>query len=72
MAIHIDDVIAKLKELRKKEGNLQVCRVGNYGEIHEMSTSDISPYNARHGTFGEGKAERVIDLATPDIGPDPD
>ena len=72
MPIHIDDVIAHLKELRAKEGNLQICRVGHYGGIYDMSLHDIYPYNARHGIFGDGKKERVVHLAVPDIGPDPD
>jgi len=73
MPIYINDAIAKLKEIREKEGNLEVCKVGHYGEINEMSKYDIGVYrNAREGTFGEGKARPVVDLCTPDIGPDPD
>ena len=73
MTIYIDDVIAKLKEIREKEGNLEVCKVGHYGEINEMSKYDISVYrNAGEGTWGEGKKRPVVDLCVPDIGPEPD
>jgi len=73
MTIYIDDAIAKLKEIREKEGNLEVCKVGHYGEINEMSTYDISIYReAREGSWGEGKKRPVVDLCVPDIGPEPD
>jgi len=73
MTIYIDDAIAKLKEIREKEGNLEVCKVGYYGEINEMSTYDISIYReAREGSWGEGKKRPVVDLCVPDIGPEPD
>jgi len=73
MPIYIDDVVTHLLKIRKKEGNLEVCRVGHYGEINEMSTWDISTYReAGEGNFGEGKKRPVIDLCVPDIGPDPD
>ena len=73
MAILIDDVIDRLNDIRKKEGNLEVCKVGHYGEINEMSAWDISVYReAGEGTFGEGKKRPVVDLCVPDIGPDPD
>jgi len=73
MTILIDDVIDKLNDIRKKEGNLEVCRVGHYGEINEMTAWNISVYReAGEGTFGEGKKRPVVDLCVPDIGPDPD
>lgn len=74
MTIHIDEVIKKLQEIREKEGNLEVCRIGHFGEINEMSGYDFSVWrNARPGRFGEdGPARDVVDICTPDIGPDPD
>ena len=73
MPIHIEDVIDKLNDIRKKEGNLEVCKVGHYGEINEMSLWSISVYrDAGEGTFGEGKKRPVVDFCVPDIGPDPD
>jgi hypothetical protein len=71
MTIYIDDAIIKLKEIREKEGNLEVCKVGHYGEINELH--EISVYrNAGEGTWGEGKKRPVVDLLIPDIGPEPD
>ncbi len=73
MSIYIDDVIDRLKDIRKKEGNIEICKVGHFGEINEMTACDISIYrNAREGTFGDGKERPVVDFCTPDIGPDPD
>ncbi len=72
MAIYIIDVITKLEEIRKKEGNLEVCRVGHFGEINEMSLYNICAKNAHEGVMGGGKMRRVADLETPDIGPEPD
>lgn len=72
--IMLDDVIQRLTELREKHGNLQICKVGHFGEINEMDASDFNIYkNARNGRFGdEGKPQDVIDIWVPDIGPDPD
>ena len=73
MPIHINDVIDRLKGIREKEGNLEVCKVGHYGEINKMTAWDINVYReAGEGTFGEGKKRPVVDLCVPDIGPDPD
>lgn len=73
MPIHINDVLVKLMDIRAKEGNLEVCKVGHYGEINEMSIGDINIYrNAGEGTFGQGKKKPVVDLCVPDIGPEPD
>lgn len=77
MAIHITDVITKLEKILKEEGNLEVCRVGHFGEINEMSLYSISTCNADIPDYesikmGGVKTRRVVDLETPDIGPDPD
>jgi hypothetical protein len=73
MPIYIDDAIAKLQEIKAKEGNLECCKVGHYGEINEMSTYDIGVYrNAQESAFKEGKTRPVVDFCVPDIGPDPD
>lgn len=74
MTIYIDDVIKKLQEIRKKEGNLEVCRIGHFGEINEMSAYDFSVWReARPGRFGDdGPPRAVLDITAPDIGPDPD
>jgi hypothetical protein len=73
MTIHIDDVIAKLQEIKAKEGNLECCKVGHYGEINEMSAYNISVYRRAYENFKRGgKAKPVVDFCVPDIGPDPD
>ena len=72
MSIYIDGVIARLKEIRIQEGNLEFCRVGHYGGIFEMSLYDIYACDAREGVFGNGKKHRVVSIEVPDIGPEPD
>ena len=70
--IDIDGVIAKLLQIMEKHGNLQLCRIGHFGEINEMSDYSFGVRNGRHGTFGGGKEEKVAYIEPPDIGPDPD
>jgi hypothetical protein len=69
MTIYIDDLLDHLKKLREKHGNLEVCKIGHFGEINEMDLFDINVYMA----YEDMKTERkVINVDTPDIGPEPD
>ncbi len=70
--LKIDELITVLKKARFDHGNLQVCKTGHYGEIYDMDRSDIEVREAREGVFGDGKKHTVLDLDTPDIGPEPD
>jgi hypothetical protein len=71
--LKIDDAIKILTEIRKKEGNLRICRIGHFGEINDFGKYDFNVYrNARPGTFGnDGPPEDVVDIWAPDIGPEP-
>ena len=70
--ITLQSVIQKLTEIEKEEGNLEVCKVGHYGEINEMHFLDIQVRKARKGAFGDGKEKKIVNLDTPSIGPGPD
>ena len=60
-----------MKEMRAKHGNLEVCKVGHFGEINEMDDRDITARKAGMSIFG-AKRKLVVDIDTPDIGPEPD
>lgn len=70
--LRIDELITALKKARHQHGDLQVCKTGYYGEILDMDLSDIGVRDAQEGVFGEGKKHTVLELNTPDIGPEPD
>lgn len=69
--IRIDDVIKHFQSIRSAYGNLQVCRVGHFGEINDMDTFDIYVRTA-HETKDINKTHEVVHVGVPDIGPDPD
>ena len=70
--LRIDELITILRDIRYRFGNLQVCKVGHYGGIHDMYPTDIRVEEAQEGVFGDGKKHTVLDIDTPDIGPEPD
>ena len=57
--LYIDDLVQKLIEIKNKEGNLEVCVVGHYGEINEIGISDIYITDARNDVFGNSKRKIV-------------
>jgi len=67
----LDDAIKKMQEIRAEHGNIQVCKVGHFGEINEMYKSQIY---ARKADISMHSAKRklVVNIDTPDIGPEPD
>jgi hypothetical protein len=72
--LYIDDLIQKLTEIKNEKGNLEVCKIGHFGEINEMSIYDISvdtatDYNEAKGSY---KKRKVVNIDAPDIGPEPD
>lgn len=67
----IDELITILEKAKERFGNLQVCKVGFYGEIHEMDCHDIEVCKAQPASGIRG-ARRVVNLDTPGIGPEPD
>ena len=70
--LSIDDAIEKLQEIRTKHGgNLEVCKIGHFGEINEMHKSQIY---ARKGeiSMSNTNTKMVVNIDTPDIGPEPD
>lgn len=72
--LYIDDLIQKLIKIRNKSGNLEVCKLGHLGEINEMSMYDITievgiDYNEAKRSY---KKRKVVNMDTPDIGPEPD
>lgn len=72
--LYIDGLINILKMIRELEGNIEVCKIGHFGEINEMSPYDISAdsgtdYNYAKGAYVQRK---VVNIDTPDIGPEPD
>lgn len=70
--LNINELIIALNGIKKEYGNLNVCKVGHYGEIHHLSLSDIEPIVAAGGVFGEGTRKMVVNIDTPDVGPEPD
>lgn len=70
--LKLDELITILQQGRKKYGDIEVCKVGHYGEIHEIESFDIRFEKAREGAFGDGKGRIVVNLDTPDTGPEPD
>ena len=66
----IDDVVAHLQKIKGEHGNIEVCKVGHFGEINEMDEFDIS----MRRVYVKGKTERqaVVDVCIPYIGPEPD
>lgn len=72
--LYIDDLIDKLIEIKNEKGKLEVCKIGHYGEINEMSIFDITidtatDYNNAKGSY---KKRKIVNIDTPDIGPEPD
>lgn len=70
--LYIDDLIQKLIKIRNGTKNLEVCKIGHYGEINEMDIDDIYVRNASGGVFGDNNERKVINIDTPDIGSEPD
>ncbi len=67
------EAVKRIQQLINMHGDLEFCRVGHYGEIHEMTEHDICFRNeAYEGTFGGGKERSVFEIYPPDIGPEPD
>lgn len=72
--LYIDGLINTLKMIKELEGNLEVCKLGHLGEINEMSMYDITvdtgtDYNEAKGSY---KKRKIVNIDTPDIGPEPD
>lgn len=72
--LYIDNLIQKLIKIRNEEGKLEVCKIGHFGEINEMDIYNISvdtatDYNKAKGSY---KSRKVVNIDTPDIGPEPD
>lgn len=72
--LYIDKLINKLIEIKKVNGILEVCKIGHFGEINEMDIYNISvdiatDYNHAKGSYVNRK---VVNVDTPDIGPEPD
>ena len=72
MPIRIKDVMKRLHSLYKEHGNLQVCRVGHFGEINEMDLNDFGLYEDAKNDLAAEPSENVIHIWVPNIGPDPD
>ncbi len=74
--VHLDEVIEKLTQIRKSEGNLPVVKVGHYGKIiYEMDLIDFNTELAAgelEDVNGKPKEIKVLNVDTPDIGPEPD
>lgn len=72
--LYIDELIQKLIEIRNKKKNIEVCKIGHYGEINEMSITDISTDVATDYNYAKGSYvnREVVNINTPDIGPEPD
>jgi hypothetical protein len=68
--LSIDDVIRKFQKFKAEHGNIQVCKVGHYGEISEMDEFSFSVRKV-HTKNGRERIP-VVDVYTPDIGPEPD
>jgi len=67
----IDDVIKNLQKFKAEHGNIQMCKVGHFGEINEMDDWSFSISKA-HYEEDRNKEVVVVDICTPDIGPEPD
>lgn len=72
--LYIDDLIQELIKIRNEKGKLEVCKIGHFGEINEMSIINISTdiatdYNEAKGRYVQ---REVVNIDTPDIGPEPD
>lgn len=72
--LYIDDLIQKLIEIKNEKGKIEVCKIGHFGEINEMSTHNISVNTATDFNQAKGsyKNREVVNINTPDIGPEPD
>lgn len=72
--LYIDELIQKLIEIRNKKGNLEACKIGHFGEINEMSITDISTDTGTDYNYAKGSYvnREVVNIDTPDIGPEPD
>lgn len=71
--LYIDDLLQKLIEIKGKKGNLEVCKIGHFREINEMSIDDISTDTAidLNQAKGSYKRREIVNIDTPDIGPEP-
>jgi len=72
--LYIDELIDALVEIKKESGRLEVCKIGYFGEINEMSIHDVTvdtaiDFNEAKGSY---KKRKVVNMDTPDIGPEPD
>jgi hypothetical protein len=66
-----------IKYLEMLDPDLKVGRVGHYGEFYPMDLLDFSDRVAdMGGAFsyrrGKKRAEKVLAISPPDIGPEPD
>lgn len=72
--LYIEDLIQKLIEIKNEKGKLEVCKIGHYGEINEMSIFDISTDTGTDYNYAKGSYVQrlIVNIDTPDIGPEPD
>ncbi len=63
----LDELIQELADIRQREGSIEVCRIGHFGEANEMHAMDF--YVAE--TTGL-RVKKVLHVEPPDIGPEPD
>lgn len=68
--LSIDSVISHLQKFKAKHGNIEICKVGHFGEINEMSEWDIVTRKVH--VKGKTRRKTVVDIHLPDIGPEPD
>lgn len=67
----IDELIKILTYIRKTEGNLEICKLGHYGEIYPMSKYSFYVTTGYKKIYLH-KTKRIVNIETPYIGPEPD
>lgn len=65
----IEDTIRMLQTILKGHGNIEVCRVGHFAEIHSMDSFDFS---VRQGRTKINDFRTVLSIEPPYIGEEPD
>lgn len=65
----IEDTIRVLQAILKGHGNIEVCRVGHFGEIHSM---DQFNFSVCQGHTKINDIRTVLSIEPPYIGEEPD
>lgn len=63
----LDELIQELTDIRQREGSIEVCRIGHFGEANEMHVMDF--FMAKTAGLS---VKKVLHVEPPEIGLEPD